>query len=60
MKLVKHGEPGCLKTELEGPEKFVRFSFDQFKSRGHSHYAELFDDTGKLLDVKSWGVTQTF
>jgi hypothetical protein len=60
MKFVKHGEPGVGKVEAEGQEKVIRFMFDQFKSRGHGHYAELFDDTGALIATKSFGVSQTF
>lgn len=60
MKMVTHGEKGVGKVEMEGAEKFVRFVFDKFKSRGHSHHAELFDDAGKLIATKTFGVTQTF
>ncbi len=60
MKLIKYGEPGCLKTEIEAEEKFVRFAFDQFKPRHLGHYAELYDDNGKMIAVANFGVRQTF
>lgn len=49
MKLVKHGEPGCGKIEIEGDAKFVQFMFAEFKPLAKGHYAELYDDAGKLI-----------
>lgn len=51
MKLIKYGEKGCGKVEVEGDCKFVNFMFAEFKSRGPGHYAELYDDDGKLVST---------
>ena len=55
MKMVTYGERGIGKTEMDASGdmgKYIQFAFSKFKPKYAGHYAELYDDTGKLVSTR--------
>lgn len=48
-KVIRHNEPGITRSEVEGEERFVKFVFNEFRSRGPDNYAELLDPEGNVV-----------